>query len=63
MQSQSRKLFEKLTRVVKDQKGQGLVEYALILILIAIVVLAAVQGIGLSTNNTFSSVNNGLNSP
>lgn len=63
MQSQSREFFEKLTRVVKDQKGQGLVEYALILILIAIVVLAAVQGIGLSTNNTFSSVNNGLNSP
>lgn len=41
---------------LKSQKGQGLVEYALILVLIAIVVIVAMQILGRTTSNTFSAV-------
>lgn len=45
---------------LKNEKGQGLVEYALILVLIAIVVIAMVTNVGNSTNNVFSEVNSAL---
>ena len=41
-----------------EERGQGLVEYALILVLIAIVVLLAVQLFGTTLNNTFEMINN-----
>jgi pilus assembly protein Flp/PilA len=41
---------------LKNKKGQGLVEYALILVLIAIVVIVAMQILGRTTSNTFSNV-------
>lgn len=41
---------------LKNEKGQGLVEYALILVLIAIVVIIAMQVLGRSTSNTFTEV-------
>jgi len=40
------------------EKGQGLVEYAIILALIAIVVIVIVGVLGQRVNNTFSTVNN-----
>jgi len=43
-----------------EERGQGLVEYALILVLIAIVVLLAVQLFGTTLNNTFETINNRL---
>jgi pilus assembly protein Flp/PilA len=43
-----------------DERGQGMVEYALILVLIAIVVIVALQVAGQQVNNVFSNVNNGL---
>jgi pilus assembly protein Flp/PilA len=43
------------------QKGQGLVEYALILVLVAIVVIAALMILGPIIGNTFSTINNSLN--
>ncbi|WP_236025852.1 Flp family type IVb pilin [Geomonas azotofigens] len=46
---------------LKNEKGQGLVEYALILVLIAIVVIAMVTGIGGKANTVFSKVNSALN--
>lgn len=46
---------------LKNEKGQGLVEYALILVLIAIVVIAMVTGIGGKANKVFSTVNSALN--
>jgi pilus assembly protein Flp/PilA len=46
---------------VRSEKGQTLVEYALLLVLIAIVVILMVQGTGKSVNNAFSSVNSALN--
>jgi len=45
---------------LKNEKGQGLVEYALILVLIAIVVIAMVTGIGTNANEVFSTVNSAL---
>ena len=43
------------------EKGQGLVEYALILVLVAIVVLAALLILGPVIGSAFSTVNNSLN--
>lgn len=45
---------------IKSEKGQTIVEYALILVLIAIVVIAMIMGIGRSANRTFSTVNSAL---
>jgi pilus assembly protein Flp/PilA len=44
-----------------DERGQGLVEYGLILVLIAIAVIVVVGVVGHQTNNVFSNVSNGLN--
>ncbi len=43
-----------------SEKGQGLVEYALILVLVAIVVFAALMILGPIIGNTFSSINYSL---
>ena len=45
-----------------DERGQGLVEYGLILVLIAIVVIVVVGVVGHQVNNVFSNVSNGLSS-
>ncbi len=42
------------------EEGQGLVEYALILVLVAIVVIAILLLIGPQIANIFSQVTNGL---
>jgi pilus assembly protein Flp/PilA len=44
------------------ERGQGLVEYALILVLVAIVVFAALMILGPIIGNTFSTINTSLNS-
>jgi pilus assembly protein Flp/PilA len=43
------------------KKGQGLVEYALILVLIAIVVILILTWLGGQVNTTFSKIGSGLN--
>ena len=43
------------------KKGQGLVEYALILVLIAIVVILILTFLGSRVNDTFSRIGSGLN--
>jgi len=43
------------------ERGQGLVEYALILVLVAIVVIAALMILGPIVGNVFSTINNSLN--
>lgn len=43
------------------EEGQGLVEYALILVLVAIVVIAILLLVGPQIANIFSKVTNGLN--
>ena len=42
------------------KKGQGLVEYALILVLIAIVVILILTWLGSQVNQTFSTIGSGL---
>ena len=42
------------------EQGQGLVEYALILVLVAIVVIAALMVLGPVIGNVFSKVNSSL---
>ena len=43
------------------EDGQGMLEYALILVLIAVVVLVILTTVGKRVSNTFSSISNGLN--
>jgi pilus assembly protein Flp/PilA len=42
------------------EKGQGLVEYAIILALIAIVVIAVMTTLGQKVNNTFNTISGSL---
>jgi len=43
-----------------QEKGQGLVEYAIILALVFLVVIAVVRLLGPKIGNTFSSINSSL---
>jgi pilus assembly protein Flp/PilA len=43
-----------------DGNGQGLLEYALLLVLVAIVVIIIVQLLGPATGNLFSNVVNNI---
>jgi pilus assembly protein Flp/PilA len=43
-----------------QQKGQGLVEYALILVLVAVVVIAVLMVLGPIIGNVFSKLNSTL---
>ena len=45
-----------------DERGEGMVEYALILFLIAIVVIVILQVLGQQVDNVFSNVSNDLSS-
>lgn len=45
----------------KLEKGQGLVEYALILVLVAIVVIAALVILGPTIANVFNTISANLN--
>ncbi|HEY2703768.1 MAG TPA: hypothetical protein VGL20_08765 [Candidatus Dormibacteraeota bacterium] len=48
------------TAAREGERGQGMVEYALILILMAMAVLVAVQVLGHSTTALYSNISNGL---
>jgi pilus assembly protein Flp/PilA len=45
----------------RRQKGQGLAEYALIIVLVAIVVIAVLTLMGPVIGNMFSKISNSLN--
>jgi pilus assembly protein Flp/PilA len=45
---------------LSDERGQGMVEYALILVLIAVVVIVILTVVGNQVNNVFSNVSSGL---
>lgn len=55
-----KKSLMKLYRGLKQRKGQSLVEYALILALIAVVAILVLRGIGTSVNNKLVAVNANL---
>ena len=44
----------------RPESGQGMVEYALILVLIAVVVIVILTTVGKRINNVFSNISNGL---
>ena len=47
-------------RRLKKHSGQSLVEYSLILALIAVVAILTLKGLGKKVNNTLSSINANL---
>ncbi len=49
-----------LDRLNEREEGQGMVEYALILVLIAVVVIVILTTVGKQVNNVFSNISNGL---
>jgi pilus assembly protein Flp/PilA len=49
-----------LIRAQRDEAGQGMAEYALILVLIAVVVILILTIVGKQVNNAFSNVSSGL---
>ena len=48
-------MFQKLINFFKDEEGATMVEYALMLALIAIICIGAVSAIGTQANSTFQS--------
>jgi Flp pilus assembly pilin Flp len=49
--------LEDLARAARDEEGQALVEYALLLSLIAVVCFVSVQAFGLGVSHLFSKIN------
>ncbi|MDW8121213.1 MAG: Flp family type IVb pilin [Armatimonadota bacterium] len=49
-----------LTRLLREEDGQTLVEYGLLAALVALVVIAALTILGRRVANTFNRVNNTL---
>jgi len=44
----------------RGERGQGMVEYAFIIVLVAIVVIVSVMVLGKTTSNLYSNVSSGL---
>ncbi len=53
--------MKEFSRFIRDDAGQGLVEYSLIIALIAIVAIAALQLLGNKSSNTLNSAAQQLN--
>ena len=52
-----------LNRFLKEDSGQGMVEYGLIIALIAVVLIGALVAMNGGLNNIFNSASNALNNP
>ena len=55
-----KKSYRGFLRRLKKHSGQSLVEYSLILALIAVVSILVLKGLGKKVNNTLSSINANL---
>ena len=53
-------ICEKIKILIREEDGQGLVEYALILVLIALVAIAAISAVGNSTSSVFTTINSSI---
>jgi pilus assembly protein Flp/PilA len=51
-----KKLLTKMTIPIKNEKGQGMVEYGLIIALVAVVVIGALVLLGGNITNIFNNV-------
>jgi pilus assembly protein Flp/PilA len=49
-------MLELITRFLRDEEGQGLAEYALILVLIAVVVIGALTILGDEIKDVFNRI-------
>ena len=49
-----------IRKFLRDQRGQGLVEYALIIALVSIVAIAALKRLGIGSNNSMQMAANNL---
>ncbi|MGH3650383.1 MAG: Flp family type IVb pilin [Acidimicrobiia bacterium] len=56
-------LWTKVTTWIREEKGASMVEYALLVVLIAIIALVAVRLAGSEVSQTFSDIASGLQSP
>lgn len=56
-------LYVRLITSLRDEKGQGLVEYALIIVLIALVAVLAMKYLGKAASNTLSNAASTLANP
>lgn len=54
------KRFGSITCLLNNSKGQTIIEYSLMIVLIALVVLAMLKGVGQNANNAFSTINSSL---
>jgi pilus assembly protein Flp/PilA len=54
------RLYLRAIGILRSEKGQTLVEYALLLVLIAIVVYLMVKGTGRQVNCVYSTINSAL---
>jgi pilus assembly protein Flp/PilA len=57
LQTELLRVYSALQSRVEREEGQALVEYALILALIAVVSILILQALGLSVSRVFNSVN------
>ncbi|NMC33509.1 MAG: Flp family type IVb pilin [Veillonellaceae bacterium] len=53
-------MLEMVKVMLQNRKGQGMVEYGLILALVAIIAMAGLSGIGTAALNTFTTVSGSL---
>ena len=53
-------LIRLVDRLIRNERGQGMVEYALILVLIAVVVIVVLIVLGNQVQNVFCNVSGGI---
>ena len=53
-------MLARLRRVVKDDQGQDLVEYAMLIAFIALICIVGLQNLGTAVNNTYNTVSTSL---
>jgi pilus assembly protein Flp/PilA len=54
------KFFVKMQNKMQDEAGQGLVEYALIIVLVSIVCIVALGALGTRVNSVFVAITAGI---
>lgn len=49
-------MWEMIKAALRSQKGQGMVEYGLIIALVAVVLIGALEAMGTGISGTFTSI-------